>query len=443
LANYVYEPFYAPLSTRLSEQDLTKKLMTRLDSYRAKRTALQTELQQKIDSLKEATSSERTQQLADFSREQTPHIAELENAAEQLRSDLLRGGLVGLFSGTGDWNQSRTWKLGEGWLAQPRDKNLVFEFLVVRAAVFYQDGLSPAQRRLLREVAMELQVEAFKPTDKAKPQADEALLYFSPETARIRITDDFPAELSTKIAAYQTEKSRLKTELRDTLYQYDSSSSAKRAQMLKQLAETQATAFTALDVLADDIRTDLAALPKQAGPATAPAFPPELAARISAYHKEKLEMQKVFQAKLEEIRQRYAPESAGLRQKTTDDGKPTYQLEDTADQVPEESMQQIRTAIASLNKQNASHFADLNKEKELIRSEVARFAAAHRDTDGERSVQSLIRAFLDAKHDAEAWQPYEVYRTAVYQPGLSSEQRRLLFEVAMEKLALPLPDGEF
>jgi len=84
----------------------------------------------------------------------------------------------------------------------------------------------------------------------------------------------------------------------------------------------------------------------------------------------------------------------------------------------------------------------LNEEKEAIRSEVARFAATHRESDGEKSVQTLIRNFLDSMREEEAWQPYQDYRTAVYQPGLSPEQRRLLFEIALEKLALPLPDGE-
>jgi len=415
--------------------------MTRLESYRAKRSALQIELQKKLDSLKDTAPTDRIQQLETFAHEQTPRIVELETTAEQLRSDLLRGGLVGLFSGTGDWNQTRSWKLGEGPLAMPREKTLVFEFLVMRAAVFYQEGLSPAQRRLLREIAMELQVEAFKPVDKEKQKVDETLLYFSPETSRIRITDDLPADLSAKVTAYQTEKNRLKTELRDTLYHYDNETASKRVQALKLLADNQAASIAALDILADDIRLALAALPKQPGPATAPAFPRDLAIRISAYHKEKLAIQKIFQAKLEEIRQRYAPDAYGLSKKSTTDDKQTYQLVLNG-KVPEENMQQIRDAISDLNKENAQRFSALNEEKEAIRSEVARFAATHRESDGEKSVQTLIRNFLDSMREEEAWQPYQDYRTAVYQPGLSPEQRRLLFEIALEKLALPLPDGE-
>ena len=42
----------------------------------------------------------------------------------------------------------------------------------------------------------------------------------------------------------------------------------------------------------------------------------------------------------------------------------------------------------------------------------------------------------------ETWQNYGEYQTAVFQPGLSPEQRRLLFDAAIEKLSLPLPGGE-
>jgi hypothetical protein len=37
---------------------------------------------------------------------------------------------------------------------------------------------------------------------------------------------------------------------------------------------------------------------------------------------------------------------------------------------------------------------------------------------------------------------YRDYRVALFQPGLSPEQRRLLFDGVMEQLELPLPRGE-
>ena len=419
--------------------------MTRLDNYRAKRSSLQSELQNKLDSLKDAIPADRIQQLETFAREQSPRIAELEATAEQLRSDLLRGGLVGLFSGTGDWNQSRNWALGGRSQPQAREQTLVYEFLVMRAAVYYQDGLSPAQRRLLREVAMELQVEAFKPKTDEPSKNETSLVFFSPETARIRVTDDLPADLSAKIAVYQSEKSAIKTELRNTLYSQDSAAASRRLQVLKQLAESQAPRIAALEGLADDIRACLSRLPKPPGPSTPPAFPVELAKRISTYQKEKLAIQKLIQTKLDEIRERLAlnPEALSLTRRTSDDSsRGGFRLQTSAG-LPDDKTTVIRQAIQDLNKQNEQRFASLAKERDSIREEVAHFAGTHPDAAGEKTVHNLLHDFFTSLREEEAWQPYQDYQTAVYQPGLSPEQRRLLFEVALEKLSLPLPDGEF
>ena len=49
------------------------------------------------------------------------------------------------------------------------------------------------------------------------------------------------------------------------------------------------------------------------------------------------------------------------------------------------------------------------------------------------------RDFLQQQQ--EIWDKYRDYQTAVLLPGLSPEQRRLLFGAAVEQLALPLPAG--
>lgn len=443
LANFVYEPFYAPLSMRFAEQDLSKKLLNRLETFQAKRSELRKELEAKLVSLQDAPTAERIQQLETFAREQTPRIAALEETAEVLRSDLLRGGLVGVFSGSGDWNQRRQWTLNGNMNPTIRQPTLALEFLVMRAAIFYQEGLSPAQRRLLREVAMELQVEAFKP--KSNPESkksDEELVYFSPETARIRIADDLPADIAIKLDVYQSEKNAIKTELRDTLYLHDRSSSSKRVQALKQLAETQAPRIATLEGLADDIRAGIARLPNQPGPIKAPPFPPELARRISEYEKEKQEIHKMLQAKMVDIKRRYAPDANLLEKKSPDGEKLVYKLEGGQERLPLKKTA-IREAIAEVNRENASHYAHLKKENETIRSAIAAYVADNPTATGEKSVQTLMDTFIHALQEEESWLPYKDYHTAVYQPGLSPEQRRLLFEVALEKLALPLPEGEF
>jgi hypothetical protein len=45
--------------------------------------------------------------------------------------------------------------------------------------------------------------------------SEETLIYFSPETARVRFPIDLMADLAAKVAEYQRLKSALKSELRD------------------------------------------------------------------------------------------------------------------------------------------------------------------------------------------------------------------------------------
>jgi hypothetical protein len=49
---------------------------------------------------------------------------------------------------------------------------------------------------------------------------------------------------------------------------------------------------------------------------------------------------------------------------------------------------------------------------------------------------------VTASIQKEARPLYTDYNVAVFQPGLSPEQRRLLFAAALQKLGLPLPGGE-
>ena len=54
----------------------------------------------------------------------------------------------------------------------------------------------------------------------------------------------------------------------------------------------------------------------------------------------------------------------------------------------------------------------------------------------------LSKNFSEALQQLETWRSYRNYQIAVFEPGLSPEQRRLLFDLALEKLSLPLPAGE-
>ncbi len=443
LATYVYEPFYAPLSTRLARADLTKKLLQRLENYRSDRARLQNELITRLDELKDSDPATRASELNLLASRQATDLTRLETEAEDLRSDLLHGGLVGFFSGTGDWNERRRWRLGEGSLALPRDQLVSVEFRVVRAAAFYQDGLSPAQRRLLREVEMELQVAAFKPKDATAANPGETLLFFSPETARLELPSNLPADLALKISAYEKDKSALKTELRDAIFFHDSATASTRTSELRSLAESQAPRFATLEALAEEIREGLMSLDTPPGPRIPPAFPASLNARITAYQTEKTALQKILQASLDEVRKAGGVDSFKLVKKESPSiGPATFRFEVPKSENSDAVIASARKAIETFNKTHEKRLADLNKERDAIRAEVARFATNEKITSG-KSVETLLSDFYAHLQQGERWQHYRYYQIATLQPGLSPQQRRLLFEVALERLNLSLPSGEY
>ena len=57
---------------------------------------------------------------------------------------------------------------------------------------------------------------------------------------------------------------------------------------------------------------------------------------------------------------------------------------------------------------------------------------------GTSGIEVLLVEFAYAFGQQERWERYADYETAVLQPGLSPEQRRLLFGAALTSLDLPL-----
>jgi hypothetical protein len=441
LAAYISDPFYAPLSTRLAERNVTDALRRRLDSYQRSKVELQAELQARLASLSSVVPSTREAALQSFAREQASRLAALEAMADQLRTDFVRGGLVGLFSGSGDWNEHRTWRLGSGHLMRDSEETRTARFRIARAAVFYQDGLSPAQRRLLREIAMELQVQAFKPD--ALSGTDSTLVFFSPDTARVHLPADMPAALADKVAAWHAEKTTLKTQLRETLFQQDSATKSSRTQALKQLATDQAPRFVALERSAEEIRRDLDAHVHRANPDPTSALPPELASRLLTYQRNRAALQEAIRLKLDEISRILPANQFTIVQNldsTTGSSLLTIELRPTSGSV--ERRQSVVAAVTAFNRERREQVAMLNQESASIRAAAAAFTAANPESLAGRSVDRLLQEYGRASVQKENRPRYEDYHTAVFQPGLSPEQRRLLFDAAVQKLALPLPAGE-
>jgi hypothetical protein len=403
LAPFLNEPFYAPLSSHVASPDprdwLADRQKQQLEAYRASKAALQAELLARLYTLRNVEAASRLQALEAFAREQTPRLVELEKKAEQLRNDLAGGGSDGNAGGPGI-------SYRPGMSTEE-----------MRAAVFYGSDLSPAQRRLLREIVIEMEEAASTETP---PNPNGRWIFFSPETARVQLPPALPVELTAKVNAYANSKNNLKNELRAALSESGRSYVVgSRAQELAALAEKQEPRFASLEGLAEEIRRRLQGLIPD--PLHAPrlqSLSPELEERIATYRKAKLDLQKALLAKVQEVTGREAAaDSAGLQDK-------------------------VQQAIAVFTRENAARYAALETAKEEIRSDLAHGATAHPNGVGnDQSADRLLKNFTDSLEQYELWRLYYEYRIAVFEPGLSPEQRRVLFASAIEKLALPLPGG--
>lgn len=401
LAPYANELFYAPLGTRFSNGELNRRHRQRLEAYRAARDTA-------LAGLRSSLPSQSPEGTADTAATSDAQFADLVAQADALRRDLYRGGFA---ASNGDWNQHRNWRLGEEKTKRTPQELLYDEFSVLRAAIYYQEGLAPEQRHLLREIVTEL-AEALGDRRASLLEnsfAPQHIIYFLPHGSRVRLPDLLPTALARDVAEFTAAKDELKRELRDSLFALDRESASRREKALQDLAAQQAPRLEALEPLAERIRVGLATLADSANlPLAHATLPSALETRITAYLREKSELQRAAQQQAE-----LAPAARG---KT--------------------SAAASRAALANFEERNRARFAALAAEARAIREEVARAAAASPDSAA-KSVDALLADFAAAFKHQQLQALYRDYRVAVLQPGLSPTQRRLLFDAAVAALDLP------
>jgi hypothetical protein len=258
--------------------------------------------------------------------------------------------------------------------------------------------------------------------------------------ARIRLPAEMPDELRLKIEAYRNEKAALKQEIRTVLYKEDRSFfDYRRTNALKALAEQQAARFSALEQAAEEIRAGLAPLANPAKPPTI-ALPHDLLERVGRYWDAKDLWQKTMLAKLEALRNALPEDRVEfVRQKDS------LQIQVVANRRSKQDVAAKRDALlaelAPFNAEHAASYAALARDKEMLRTEVLKAASAIAGRTSTKSIEMLLAEFSYAFSLQERWDRFAEYETAVLQPGLSPEQRRLLFGAAIESLDLPLAGG--
>jgi hypothetical protein len=419
LAPFVNEVFYPLLASRLANGALSAPLRQRLEEYRATKLALQNELRTRLAAAGELEPGARERQLAGFATEQTPRIVALEVAAESLRTDLRRTGLLGLPDSDNDWLEVMIERVAAGAASGSNRRPPRAEIL--RGAAFFQEGLSVEQRHLLREAALAEEAET---TD--APGA--RMLRFTPAGSQVRLDPTLPPLLQQKIGYYTSAKAALQHELTAVLQDLPPSPGA-HADTARRLAAAQAPRFAALDAIAEEIRRDLAAVPSAPGISVAPSLPAELTTRITLYRNHKLEALRTLHAMLIPDA-RSAPGEGGTRYVAPDGSS-----------LPAGRAAKIQQSVAEFDRTQAGLVAALNKEKAAIRASLAEHMRSRGAPQDRKSVDDLLREFENARQQQELWEKFRDYQAAVLLPGLSPAQRRLLFDGAIVQLGLPLPAG--
>lgn len=430
LAAYVNETFYAPLSSLLAKAELSAKMRSRLDAYRGARDDLRDELQRELTRLRGVAVPDRQRALGALARVQAPRLAALEHTAEELRRDLVDG-----YYG---WFAQRGWQLGDRGSEADTPEEIV---AVMRAYAFYKDGLLPAQRGLLREVAAELN-ETMILGGTTRPD-----VFFSPELARVRLPDGVPPPLAARIADYQAKKSALKQELYRAVYAQEKAS-VFQGNTLKARALDQCARLGELETLAEGIRQDLARLPQASPRAAASPLPPVLTHRVAEVLRTRAALQAAAEAQIERLNRplqspdasvtlSYAFTARGLvfdlapaRKNRTD--PPRESARETERKI-EALAAELKPVAEAFNRDFALTSAELNAIREA--SVEAGLATA-------QTSDALLSATLRHVFAQQHAESYRDYRTAVFEPGLSPEQRRLLFGSALRDLNLSLPPGE-
>ena len=429
LTEFVNELFYPQLSAQLYAKTLPKRLQDQLTSYRAAKQELRRQLQAELERLRDHEPDARAQELATVARAQAPKLAELEATAENLRRELIRSDQA--------WSAQREWRLGSNVSPAYSPTEIA---MVMHSHAFYLNGLLPAQRRLLREIALELKMAA---DSTAKATAAQPHVFFPPEPARVAFPEDLPADVAAKIAAYETKKSRLKKELFEAIFALDGAKLGfLTGNTAKALAHRQATPLRELDQQAEEIRREVAHLAYRVPAIERSALSPTLANRAEVMMKRFAAIQTSALAKANVVLQAARDLPVRASAQLTPDGL-RFTLIPSRTRNPPESktmsaIGELRAKLTAIADDYGQGLAELINEKDAIRAEIAATLGNAQATVVDHALITALRAPVQK----ELNELHRDYRIAVFQPGLSPEQRRLLFDGVVEQLDLPLPRGE-
>jgi hypothetical protein len=419
LLDHLGEPYYTAYGSLLAQRLVSAKRAQRLVFYQGEKQQLLNELRAQLDGLVDAPAGLRADALAELSARQTPRLRELEHEAEAIREELTTPRIFKIIEdGTGlDVPQVK--------FADSKDA-LLDSYLQIVSVGQLQNGLSFEQRQLLAEISMQ---EWFEANEADADSSGDGQLFFLPATSRIRLPAGLPPGLLSEIQVFREEKDRLKAELRAAIVRGQGFLlGGQRTEAFAQLAAHQAPQFAALESLAEKIRVDLAPYPQPAEPARSD-LPADLTRRVGAAIEQKAELQRKLSRRLRELRAELPWDRVEIIRQddclalTIIPGNDTPALQ-------RKGRNQAMAALPAFNEEMRRDYTALAADMATVRRDIQRHTGPQPQS-GTPGIEQLAREFSQAYAPLEIWNRYRDYYSAVLEPGLSPEQRRLLYQGAL------------
>jgi hypothetical protein len=409
LADCVGEIFYMPYGEMLVKSRISSARRHRIEAYLAGRREAADLLRRHLreSALPDEKDASELKLLAET---QALLLRDQERQAEEIRADLTE---AGFFKVTSDAISKSKIKEDADPVRRAADTK---RLACLKAAQFHL-GLSLDQRLLLQE--------GFECD--AVPELREAQdIPFLPMGARISLPKGLPGDLKEKLRGFQSIRALLKAELVELVLREEHEFfHSSRTTAYRELARAQAERFRRLEVLAEEIRQGLSALGCFDESAEA-ALPGNLTQLLSGIQERKTALWRELVGRLKELRGKLPADKIELVSK-----EGVVAISITPD--PQEGVgagrnrKVIFDELKAFNEDLARRIAALAEEYAAARKAIAQYQGAKGQNESGASVDERVAAFVKSYREQERSKAYQEYRIAVLKPGLSPEQRRLLF----------------
>lgn len=448
LTAHVGEWYYPTLSTLLAEHRLTPALTERLAGYIRARDAAEKELLELVRQRDERSEPGRGSGHAADGEAHTARLEALEREAERLRREFMTAGA--------DWNAFRRVTLARRMKREkePREKMLIAQILL--AAACYRHDLTPLQRALLLEAAIETGAADLGPYTAPFVTTDRRTMMFSPGAVRINVPREPKETLAAELAQFERLQAKLRRELVEAVTTFDLEVGTRAEQRWRTRVATQARDLVDFEQQAEALRQAFLIHGVNGWPAPAVEWPEDFRSRVERCRRKRLALAAERGAAAQEVRVEmlvYRPGADGkhlnvkstLLQLPTSPGTSYYINYVGIHGVPEqgrsgmEVMQRMRESIGRVERSQRERLAALEIEETALGAEAVRIMRVEGTMTAQQALAVVGRALAQSAADRH----YALYRYAVLEPGLTPAQRRLMLAMAMRQLNLALPGGEF